>query len=217
MNLVSAIDGRWVRHQVKEAAWIQAMRDSSSAMNAIVDDWMSASNWRRDAAQMGGDMLMDVGAHAVDVLLWIAQAKPVEVVAFRPQDAAQASAAITLQARLTDDVLLSITFTDRVNEGDGEWGAYGVARTTLMGDCGVLTVDSTSLGVSLAKEAWTERNGVREQVPTEGSAITPVVAFLATVLDGAPNLCTAEEGAQTVAFIQAAYRSAAERRIVKVM
>jgi predicted dehydrogenase len=216
MNLVWALDGRRLRQQVKEAAWIQKSRESSEMMNVLVDDWMWASNWRRDAAQMGGDILMDHGAHAVDVLLWIANARPVEMVAFKPLNSAIASAIITLQARLANDVLLSVTFTDRVNEGESEWGAYGVARMTFMGDCGVLTVDSSS-GVQTAKEAWMERNGVRELVPTEGSEISPISAFVQTVLDGAPNLCTAEEGAQTVAFIQSAYRSAAERQVVKVM
>lgn len=217
INLVWAIDGRWTRQQVSEAEWIKNKRAESELQNALVDDWMWAANWRRDPTQMGGDMLMDSGAHAVDLLLWIANAKPTEVVAFKPQHIAGSTAAINLQARLANDVLMSITFTDCINEGDSEWNAYGVGRTTLLGDRGVITIDSTSLGVQSAKEAWMERNGVREQVPNEGEWIDTPAAWVNTILDGAPNLCSAEEGAQSVALIQSAYRSASERQIVKVM
>jgi predicted dehydrogenase len=217
INLVWAIDGRLFRQRVVEAAWIQAWRAESDLQNAMVEDWMWAANWRRDAAQMGGDALMDSGAHAIDVLLWIANAKPVEVVAFKTQHLAGPSATINLQTRLANGVLISVTFTDRLNEGDSEWSAYGVGRTTLLGDCGVITIDSVSLGVQSAKEAWMECNGVREQVQNEGEWIDTPAAWVNTILDGAPNLCSAEEGAQSVALIQSAYRSAAERQIVKVM
>jgi len=48
----------------------------------------------------------------------------------------------------------------------------------------------------------------REAIQVEGQDVHPAETFVATVLDGAPNLCTAGEGPQTVALIQSAYRSA---------
>jgi predicted dehydrogenase len=217
INLVCAVDGRWLRQRVSEAPHIQNMRKSSEIMNLIVDDWMGESHWMRNTHQVGGDLFISTGVHAVDVLLWIADAKPVEVVAFKPSNPGIATAAITVQARLSSDVLMSITFTDVVNEGESEWNGYGIARSTLMGDCGTVTVDSTGLAVQTAKDAWLERNSNREQLPNEEKWINTIDAFLNTVLDGAPNLCSAEEGAQSVALIQSAYRSSAERQIVKVM
>jgi predicted dehydrogenase len=217
INLVLAIDGRWTRQQVSEAEWIKNKRAESELQNALVDDWMWAANWRRDPTQLGGDMLMDSGAHAIDVLLWIANAKPDEVMAFKPQTLPAPNSAIHVTARLSNGVLMSIVFTDVVNEGDSEWSAYGVGRTTLLGDCGVITIDSTAMGVQMAKEAWMERNGNREPVPNEGEWIDTPAAWVNTILDGAPNLCSAEEGAQSVALIQSAYRSVAERQIIKAM
>jgi predicted dehydrogenase len=186
-------------------------------MRGLVDDWMAPTHWQRDGEQMGGDIFAGVCAHAVDAMLWLAQSRPVEVVGFKPRNDVSSSAILTAQARLANDVLLSITFTDRINEGDSEFGFYGNARTTVIGDCGMLFVDSSAWGVQSAKEAWLERNGVRELVPVEGPEISPAAAFVASVLDGVPNLCNAEEGAQTVALIQSAYRSAAEGRIVPVL
>ncbi len=90
------------------------------------------------------------------------------------------------------------------HEGDGEWSNYGCVRTTAIGDCGTLTVDASSYGVQGAKEAWIDRNGERVQVTTEGEEISPVKAFVVTVLDGE----------QTVALIQSAYWLADEGRIM---
>ena len=43
-----------------------------------------------------------------------------------------------------------------------------------------------------------------------------MAAFVATVLDGAPNICPAYEAAQVVALTEAAHQSAAEGRMVQV-
>lgn len=213
INLVLAVDGRWLRQRVKEASWVQAWRNQSELMNVLLEDWMVTSNWRREEAQMGGDMLMDVGAHSVDLLLWIASGKPAEVVAFKPRQN-NTSAAINVQAHLSNDVLLSITFTDCLSEGEQEWKFFGVERTTLIGDGGTINLDSVSAGAPVAIETWLVRNGEREPMTFDGSEIAPAQAFVNTVLDGTPNFCSAEEGVQAVMLIQSAYRSAREKVIV---
>lgn len=214
INFVCGLDARLFRQRVREAEWIQKMRESSDMMRVLVNDFVAPTHWRRDVTQMGGDIMMDVGAHAVDVMLWLAGSRPMDVVAFKPHKGPDSTTILNVQVRLANDVLLAITFNDCVNEGDAEFGVYGVARTTALGDCGWLTVDSSTWGVQSAKEAWLERDGGREALQLEGEEISPAAAFVATVLDGAPNLCTAQEGAQTVALIQSAYRSAAEGKIV---
>jgi predicted dehydrogenase len=45
---------------------------------------------------------------------------------------------------------------------------------------------------------------------------TPAAAFVSAILDGKPNLAPAHEGTYAVALTEAAYRSAAEKRIVPV-
>ena len=41
-------------------------------------------------------------------------------------------------------------------------------------------------------------------------------AFVSTILDGTPNIAPVEDAANVVALIQSAYRSAAERQLVRI-
>jgi predicted dehydrogenase len=45
---------------------------------------------------------------------------------------------------------------------------------------------------------------------------TPTAAFVETVLNDAPNLSPARDGAYAVALTEAVYQSAAKRRVVEV-
>ena len=84
-----------------------------------------------------------------------------------------------------------------------------------LGDRGRLTI-SCGWGSGPVEDMVIERNGVSQPIPIEGQIITPAEAFVNAVLDGSPILATVKDAAWTVAFIQSAYRSAAERQIVKV-
>jgi predicted dehydrogenase len=61
-----------------------------------------------------------------------------------------------------------------------------------------------------------EKNGVLYPVRAEGASISPAAAFVACVLDGAPNIAPVEDAANVVDLIQGAYRSAAEGRVVSL-
>ena len=83
------------------------------------------------------------------------------------------------------------------------------------GDRGQLTADWTRMMSTEAEHIWLEQEGVRSKVEAKIETVHPATAFVATVLDGAPNLCLAHEAARVVALTAAAYRSAAEGRIVQ--
>jgi predicted dehydrogenase len=67
-----------------------------------------------------------------------------------------------------------------------------------------------------AQEIWVERDGTRERVEPEAATVTPDAAFVATVLDGAPNISPGREAEQVVALTEAALRSAEQGRIVEM-
>ena len=194
-------------------AMLEWLDGSSEIVRTYFLDIFKDGSWRRDPRQMGGDMLADTGSHTVDMLLWLAGASVVEVVAYAPEDRPRQAAIITLQALLTNGVILSITFNDNVAMGGNPFGSSG--RLTVYGDNGTLT-SNIPMGGSGAVEMFIERNGDRNAVTFEGDEISPAAAFVAAICDGAPNVATVDDAAKVVAFTQGAYRSAAERRIIRL-
>ena len=160
-------------------------------------------------------MLADVGSHLIDLLLWLGGAPAVEVVAYAPKDRPQQAAIFTIQALLSNDTILSLTFNDNVALGD-EFTFRGSGKLTVLGDNGSLTANIPGWGVGPAEEMFIERNGDRQAVTFEGDNISPAAAFVAAICDGAPNVATVADAARVVAFTQGAYRSAAERCLVRL-
>jgi predicted dehydrogenase len=116
---------------------------------------------------------------------------------------------------LSNDAILSLTFNDNVAMGD-EFSFRGGGKITVLGDNGSLTSDIPGFGVGPAQEMFIERNGERRAVTFDGDNISPAAAFVAAILDGAPNVAPIDDAVRVVAFIQGAYRSADERRIVRL-
>jgi predicted dehydrogenase len=96
-------------------------------------------------------------------------------------------------------VLLSLTSADMPVDSN-RWAIYG--------DEGMLTADGA--------EMWIDRPGERKVINSEEPRISPDEAFVATVVEGAPNMATGCDGAYDIALIEAAYRSAKQGRIVHV-
>ena len=184
-------------------------------MDALYHDVIGPDVWRSDPARMGGDSFTDVGLHEVDLLLWLAGAPPVEVVAFSPHDRPAGTAIITAQARLANGAIVSIAYNDNVAMGD-EFAFGGYGGLAAYGDRGVLSTDWASFGCPDPETLWLVQNGVRQPLAIEGDTISPAAAFVATVLDGAPNIAPVDEAAQSVAFVQGAYQSAREGRVVMI-
>jgi predicted dehydrogenase len=57
---------------------------------------------------------------------------------------------------------------------------------------------------------------MRTKVEPEFETVHPAAAFVAAILDGAPNPCPASEAARVVALTEAVYRSAAEEQVVRL-
>lgn len=166
--------------------------------------------WRRDPAQAGGGFFADTGSHAAALALWLAGAPAGAVAAFAEPTGAPTDLRMAVQARLANGGLVSLT-TDGAVAGQ----VFPRYTFTATGDRGVLTGHALT---GQPTEVWLERAGApggRERVEPQGADQTPVAAFLAAILDGAPNPTPAAAAAQVVALTEAAYRSAAEGRIVQ--
>jgi predicted dehydrogenase len=214
INAVCWLDGPNGRKTLNLAQPLREWLDSSELIAALVGDLLSASSWRTDPVRMGGDSLFDVGAHLIDLLLWLGGAPAQQVVGMQAPSDASRSAIFTLQARLTNGVLLSVTYNDNVSSK--EFSFSGQGQLTTYGSTGWLMANWDGGMAAEAAQARVECDGTGQAIEfeSEGESISPAAAFVASVLDGAPNLCSIRAGADVVALVQSAYRSVAEGRFV---
>ena len=89
----------------------------------------------------------------------------------------------------------------------------GTNCLTIYGDLGTLTADWAG---AQAPDIVIHRVQGRENLVVDIPDTTPTAAFVDTVVEGLPNLSSARDGAYAVALSEAAYRSATEKRIVRV-
>jgi predicted dehydrogenase len=89
-------------------------------------------------------------------------------------------------------------------------GSDGVdmnSQIAVIGDQGTLSAEpegENPLGL------WLRKGDERRQITAQEANVPPFEAFIAAILDGAPNPCPPQDGAHAVELIEAAYRSAAE-------
>jgi predicted dehydrogenase len=177
-------------------------------------DLVAPGNWRTQPERMGGGMFSDLGSHLQDLLLWLADGSPSQVTALAQRSGDIELSIIDVLARLDNGSSLSITFNGTVSGGD-EFRFYGQGRVTCYGERGAVTVDLAGTGMA-PTEIWMDQEGNRAKVEPDGESSHPVVGFVATVLDGAPNPCPAHEAARAVMLTEAAYQSAQEGRVVQI-
>jgi predicted dehydrogenase len=113
---------------------------------------------------------------------------------------------LNIQARLTNGVLLSLTFSD-VEPG----GFAGQGSLILIGEAGIASFD-----ISKPNEVWITRQGASEAIVPKFADTNAAAAFVSAICEGGPNLSPPQDGAYAVAFSEAVYRSAAEKRIITV-
>lgn len=186
---------------------------SSPLLEALGRDIFASNAWRVDMAKMGGDSFNDMGVHLVDLLLWLGGAPAKQVSAFRVE-IGEPSAILSMTAQLANGVLLTITYNDNVNTGESALSGQG--HMTLYGSAGMLRAEWQGLMKAEASAASILANGVDAAIEFEGETVEPAKAFVASILDGAPNFCTIEDGMNAVALVQSAYRSAEAKQVVQL-
>ena len=200
---------RWLETELEP----DALRDTVRSMavpfyervgvpGRFYEDWTVEGNWHFDPVRVGGGALANAGLHGLDLALWLGGAPPVEVSALSDAAGAPAERFITIQARLANSVLLSLTSADMRLDS---------RRAAVYGDHGMLTGDTTGGG-----RIYLYRGGDAEEIEPKVGDVSACEAFVSAVTEGAPNLSPARDGAYAVALLEAAYRSAREGRMVRV-
>jgi len=176
--------------------------------SALVKLWMESNRrpWHLSPGS-GGGMLMTAGIHALDQLVWLMEGRVASVGAL--------AGSFFHEQEADDSTLLGLRFADgRIGQVASIGYRDGAVTNALELVCekGVLAVDLNS-GVRIGQatawrtipDSW-EANGMDEAVWREWSA------FLAAIEQGAPSPITADYGRHIVDIIDAALRSAVERR-----
>lgn len=211
VNLAVAYNLTWFWDSQAIAPYMQERLDAFNMQTFLSADQLS-SYWRRDPASMGGGMFADAGSHWVDLALWLGGAPPAEVIALTESAGLHGPAGstsvsvdrfVSVQARLCNDVLLSLTSADGIAEP--------ASRLTLYGDRGTLTADWNE-----ETQVWVHRDAHKERLLADLPDTTPAAAFVDTVLDGTPNPSPPRDGAYAVALTEAAYRSAATGQLISI-
>lgn len=193
---------RWFWEAASIPADIMELFDTIGMPREFYGEWQG---WHRDPTQMGGGSFIDMGIYHLDMLLWLAGAPATDVVAFMKNAGLPVESFINLQARLANDALVSLTFADAVPQSITNVDL----RLMIVGNEGVLTDDAEG-------EIWLHRDDQRRKLALTAPDTTISAAFLATILDGQPNLSPAHEAAYLVELLEATYRSAAEGKIIHI-
>lgn len=154
---------------------------------------------------MGGGTFPDIGVYSLDMALWLAGAPAVAVAAFTEKAGLPVECFISAQARLANDVLLSLNFADAAPQS----ALGGERQLMIVGEQGTIMDDAEG-------QFWLHQRDQRTLLPVDSPETTIAEAFVASIMHGRPNLSPGYQGANVVDFMQAMYRSAAEARIVTI-
>lgn len=212
ISVTACVDARIIWEEMALPESLRKRFESSQFLDAIGNDVLGRENWRTRPDIIGEGTFTDIGSHIQDLMLWLGNGEPVQVASLAQNTGSPSI--VNALARLDNEVLLSIAFNDTVSGGK-EFKFHGSGRMTLYGDRGLITADWSGFMTTEAEEIWMEQDGVRTRVEPAFETIHPAAAFVATVLDGAPNLCPSQEAARVVVFTEAVYQSANEGRIVQ--
>ncbi|MEO8396993.1 MAG: Gfo/Idh/MocA family oxidoreductase [Chloroflexota bacterium] len=213
VNVADAIDRNmfWDKNQPFNQVF-QQMLAAPGSVGTFLTDAISEETWRLAPDAMGGGMFADTGSHMLDLILWLVGSEATEVNALIEKADWPVENYLSLQARLANSAFLSCAESYGVSGGDIP--LYGYSHLTISGDKGVLVAET--LSDAPEPSIWVETLGVRSKVEPAGEETTPAAAFVASILDGAPNFAPAAEAARVVALTEAVYRSAKEHRSIRV-
>ena len=157
--------------------------------------------WRGDSEQMGGGGFVDMGSHMVDLALWLGGGAPQRVVALTENAGLPVDCHVVAQGQLDNGVLVSLSSADGVRNGAGN-------VVTVFGDEGRLVVEG--------EEARISGDGEPRVLQVDLEDSNPALEFVNGLTEGEMHLASGREGADAVAFTEAAYASAVEGRVVAV-
>lgn len=206
VSAVQAISGLWFWDHERAPAPFKEAKSTD-----LIGSWLEQGYWRANPTEMGGGFFVDVASHVTDLMLCLAGGRVTQVSAFVENASLDVDCYVTAQARLDNKVLLSFSWGAGVMGDDTGW--FGHGELSVFGDEGILRGQWKEWNAASPMRITLQHNGERT-IDSDLADISPVGAFLACVLDGAPNPVSGREGAAEVALTDAVYRSAASGQIV---
>lgn len=169
----------------------------------------TANTWRQDPKLSGGGFLMDTGSHIVDITLWIASAKPMQVTATITNNGAPVEINDIVGVQFDNGRVASIVTV-------GSAIAF-FEHHTFVCDEGVLRYEDGKviLGKRRPDQPWGAdwREVERSEMPSPSN---PDRHFIDVLLGRAENESPPEDALKVIAVTEAAYKSAKLRKAVKV-
>lgn len=169
----------------------------------VTQNWGSIRGWRLDPNMSGGGMFIDTGSHLVAAVLWMTGLEPVEVSAFVENAGKSVDTNMVVNARFKGG-------------GAGTLNTFGNAaqhdeRVAIHGSKGCLVFHLHN---------WQVRSVLRDDAPLEIPArisdTTPDQAFFDLIRNDGQGYSPPDFALQVARFSEAAYRSAAAKKAVKV-
>ncbi|HEY2815098.1 MAG TPA: Gfo/Idh/MocA family oxidoreductase [Acidimicrobiales bacterium] len=164
--------------------------------------WSPRGTWFFDRASAGGGCLIDLGVHVIDLVRFVTGHEIEEVAALLRGTAGDVE---------TDAQLLLGLDGGVIGTAHASWSSPGPDhQLTVVGTEGTLHFDSRTPLTLQPLE------GERERVALPASTGSPLDELLAAMRQQRQPSVTALDGRAAIAVVEAAYRSAAEHRLVSV-
>lgn len=170
-------------------------------------DHFPYDTWRSDASLAGGGTVLNQGTHVIDLVQFLAGSPIAEVSCFA--DGVPAEDVAVISGRLANGALINLTSNQLIGGTPRDWLA--VAGDGWMEGKG-------AIGAAGGDQVVLHTGGAAEVLAT-GTANAydeEVDAFSRAVLGTAAVNGSGEDGARTIAVVDAIYQSVAERRAVTV-
>lgn len=180
--------------------------------------WSKDSSWFYDKAKSGGGALIDGGSHVLDLILWLTGKKVAEVFASVER--------VKKKFKVEDNARCLLRFED------GTLGSFEASWTTrpyeiltfIYGERGKMTTAFGRRDPLIVSMADTRRGKdpncllreLRPKVPAQSKYKSPFHYFINCIRKGERPSVSGEESRRTLEVILAAYRSAREKRWVKI-
>jgi len=177
----------------------------------IAQGWQrsTVNTWRQDPKLSGGGFLMDSGSHIVDIVLWTAQAKPVQVTATISNNDAPVEINDIVGVQFSNGLLASIV---TVGSAIGFFEHH-----TFIFNEGAIRFEHGKVIVGKRRQDQPWGVDWREVEQSElPPASNPDRHFIDVLLGRAENESPPEDALKVIAVTEAAYKSAATGQAVKL-
>ncbi len=189
---------RYMRKLVQEKRIGEVQQVASS----LGQYWLAGTkgSWRQDPRYSCGGQLNDSGSHVVDIPLWITGLKPVEVFAHLNNCGAKVDINSAVAVKMENGAMWTINVGGNT---PGFWEYLVIA-----GDKGALFYENGELTIA--------ESGGRFKAESCGKYHDQTTGFIKAIRGETPNEVPGEFGLIVTALTQAAFRSAANKRPIKL-